>query len=127
MLAVVLVATLSGVVALEQSYSATEEYATGLADQMRLLDFLAQDLRRATVPPVMDNDNQGVQITVPNYYRFNASDPQHLFPIPNDAQVNSTGTPAVYFDPANPSVVTIRGSLSCRARTTTARTSLPGR
>ena len=106
MLAVVIVAALTGVVALQKSYSATEEYATGLADQMRLLDFLAQDLRRATTPPAMDADGQGIQITVPNYYRFNASDPQHLFPIVNDARVNSEGTAAEYYDPANPSITT---------------------
>ena len=106
MLGVVLVATLSGVVALQKSYSATEEYATGMADQMRLLDFLAQDLRRATTPPTMDADAQGIEITVPDYYRFNASDPQHLFPIANSAQVNSDGTAAMYCDPAAPGVTT---------------------
>ncbi len=106
MLAVVVVAALTGVVALQKSYSATEEYATGLADQMRLLDFLAQDLRRATTPPGMDNDGQGIQITVPNYYRFNPADPQHLFPIVNDAQVNSDGTAAAYYDPTAPTITT---------------------
>ena len=106
MLGVLMVAAMTGFIALQKSYSATEEYATGLADQMRLLDFLAQDLRRATVPPAMDPDGQGVQITVPDYYRFAASDPQHLFPIVNNAQVNSTGTAAVYYDPAAPSVTT---------------------
>ena len=106
MLGIVLVAALFGVVSLQKSYVATEEYATGLADQMRLLDFLAQDLRRAAAPPAMDADGQGVHITVPDYYRFNASDPQHLFPIVNDAQVNSDGTAAVYCDPAAPSVTT---------------------
>ena len=41
MSAIVLVATLTGVVALQRSYASTEEYATGMADQMRLLDYLA--------------------------------------------------------------------------------------
>ena len=106
MLGVVVTAALTGVIALQKSYAATEEYATGLADQMRLLDFLAQDLRRATVSPTMDPDGQGIQITVPGYYRFNTTDRQHLYPIVNDAQVNSDGTAAVYDDPANPTVTT---------------------
>ena len=106
MLGVIMVAALFGFVSLQKSYAATEEYGTGLADQMRLLDYLAQDLRRATTPPTMDPDGEGVQITVPDYYRFNASDPQHLFPVVNDAQVSSDGTDAVYFDPANPAVTT---------------------
>ncbi len=106
MLAVVIVASLTGVISLQKSYSATEEYATELADQMRLLDFLALDLRRASAPPTMDNDGQGIQITVPDYYRFNASDPQHLFPIANGAVVNSDGSAAIYYDPAAPSVTT---------------------
>ena len=106
MLGVIMVAALFGFISLQKSYAATEEYGTGLADQMRLMDFLAQDLRRATTPPTMDADGQGVQITVPDYYRFNASDPQHLFPIVNDAQINSTGTAAIYYDPAAPTITT---------------------
>ena len=96
---VLLVATLTGVVVLQKSYSATESYATGLADQMRLLDYLALDLRRA-VPPgtglgpwAMDPDGQGLKVNVPDYYSFNASDPQHLFPVANSPIYDSpTGT-----------------------------------
>ena len=106
MLGIVVTAALTGVIALQKSYAATEEYATGLADQMRLLDFLAQDLRRATVAPTMDTDGQGIQITVPDYYRFNTSDPQHLYPLVNEAQVNSSGSAAIYYDPAAPTVTT---------------------
>ena len=47
MTAVVVVAALSGIVALQKSYAATEQYASGMADQARLLDYLALDLRRA--------------------------------------------------------------------------------
>ena len=117
MTAIVLVATLTGVVALQKSYAATEEYANGLADQMRLLDSLAQDLRRAVVIPatgttaaqpawVMDPDDQGLTINVPNFYRFNASDSQHLFPIANDPIYDSTTGNVTYLDPSNPSVRT---------------------
>ena len=114
MTAVVLVATLTGVVALQKSYAATEEYATGLADQARLLDYLAQDLRRAVAVPangsaaaqaawVMDADDQGLTINVPNYH-FNASDPQHSFPVPNDPVYDPTTGIVTYPDPSNSSV-----------------------
>ncbi len=117
MTAIVLVATLSGVISLQKSYASTEEYANGLADQMRLLDYLAQDLRRAVAVPangttaaqpawVMDTDDQGVTINVPNYYRFNASDPQHLFPVPNDPVFAPTTGVVTYQDPSNPAVTT---------------------
>ncbi len=106
MTAVVLVAALTGVVSLQKSYSASETYATGMADQARVLDYLALDLRRAVTPPVMDADDQGIHVTVPDYYRFNTSDPQHLFPIANDAAINTTGDAALYSDPAAPTVTT---------------------
>ncbi len=89
MVAVVLVAALSGIVGLQKSYAATEQYASGAADQARVLDYLALDLRRAmTISPTatpwtMDPDAQGLQVNVPDYYHFNTSDPQHLFPIAN--------------------------------------------
>ncbi len=106
MTAVVLVAAMTGVVSLQKSYSASEAYGTGMADQARVLDYLALDLRRAVTPPVMDTDEQGIKIIVPDYYRFNPSDPQHLFPIANDAAINTTGDAALYCDPAAPAVTT---------------------
>ncbi len=117
MTAVVLVATLTGVIALQKSYASTEEYANGLADQTRLLDYLAQDLRRAVALPatasaaaqpawVMDLDDQGLTINVPNYYRFNASDPQHLFPVANDPVYDPTTGIVTYQDPTNTAVTT---------------------
>ena len=102
MTAVVLVAALSGIVALQKSYVATEQYGTGVADQTRLLDYLALDLRRATAfsattaPWVMDADGQGLTINVPDYYHFNPSDPQHLFPIANDPIYDPTSGTAYY-------------------------------
>lgn len=85
--AVVLVCVFTGVTTLQRSYAATEAYATGQADQERLLDFLALDLRRgiqitgSLSPYVMDADGQGLKINVPDYYLFNATDPQHLQPM----------------------------------------------
>ncbi len=102
MTAVLLTAAMGGVVAMQQSYSATESYGTGLTDQMRLLDSLAQDLRRAispatgTEPWTLDPDGQGLKITVPDYYRFNFSDPQHRFPVANDPILDPTSGCAYY-------------------------------
>ena len=117
MTAIVLVATLTGVIALQKSYASTEEYANGLSDQMRLLDSLAQDLRRAVAVPangtvaaqpawVMDTDDQGLTINVPNYYHFNASDPQHLFPVANAPVYDPTTGNVTYPDPTNTAVTT---------------------
>ena len=117
MTAIVLVATLTGVRALLKSYADTEEYAEGLTDQMRLLDSLAQDLRRAVAVPAnganpaqpawaMDPDDQGLTITVPNFYRFNASDPQHLFPVANDPVYDPTTGSVAYLDPTDTAITT---------------------
>ena len=102
MAAVVLVAALSGVVALQKSYAATEQYASGMADQARVLDYLALDLRRAmtvsaaAAPWTPDADGQGLQINVPDYYHFNASDPQHEFPVANDPTYDPATNTAYY-------------------------------
>ena len=102
MTAVVIAAAFTGVISLQGTYSASEQYTTGMADQMRVLDYLALDLRRALTPPVMDPDEQGIQIVVPDDYHFNSSDPQHLFPVPNVALLNAAGTTA-YSVPAHTS------------------------
>ena len=87
MTAILLVCTLFGVVSLQHGYTSTEEYGAGQADQARLLDFLALDLRRGIQPGgsaacyAMDPDGQGLQITVPDLYSFSAGDPQHLRPL----------------------------------------------
>lgn len=87
MTAVLLVCVLCGVVSLQHSYASTEEYAAGQADQARLLDLLALDLRRgvqltgSTACYAMDKDGQGLKITVPDLYAFDAGDPQHFNPL----------------------------------------------
>ena len=117
MSAIVLVATLTGVVALQKSYASTEEYANGMADQARLLDYLALDLRRAVAVPAngkaaaqpawaMDADDQGLTVNVPNYYLFNASDTQHRFPVANAPVFDPITANVTYPDPANTTVLT---------------------
>ena len=87
MTAILLVCTLFGVVSLQHGYTSTEAYSAGQADQSRLLDLLALDLRRgiqatgSTSCYTMDPDGQGVKITTPDLYSFSANDPQHLRPL----------------------------------------------
>ena len=87
MTAILLVCVLFGVVSLQHSYTSTEEYSAGQADQSRLLDLLALDLRRgiqatgSTTCYAMDPDGQGLKITVPDLYSFSASDTQHRSPL----------------------------------------------
>ncbi len=87
MTAILIVCVLFGIVSLQHSYASAEEYGTGQADQARLLDCLALDLRRGieltgnTTCYTVDPDGQGLKITVPDLYSFSASDPQHLSPI----------------------------------------------
>ena len=87
MTAVLVVCVLCGMISLQHSYTSTEEYAAGQADQARLLDYLALDLRRGiqlsgnAACYTSDPDGQGLKINVPDLYQFAASDPQHLFPL----------------------------------------------
>ena len=74
--AVVFGAALTGVVSLQKSYAATEQYAADLADQTRLLDVLAMDLRRAndvSVTPDANGNATAVTVTLPNYYQYDSS------------------------------------------------------
>ncbi len=103
MTATLLVCVLCGMVILQHSYASTEEYSAGQADQARLLDLLALDLRRGiqvngnTTCYTVDADKQGVQITVPDVYYFSASDPQHLCPLMSVPVYDAT-TQTAYFN-----------------------------
>ncbi len=103
MTAVLLVCVLSGMVILQHGYASTEEYSAGQADQARLLDLLALDLRRGiqvngnTTCYTVDADQQGVKITVPDLYSFSASDPQHLCPL-MAAPVYDASTQTAYYN-----------------------------
>lgn len=56
---------LMGFTALEHNYSATSDFALNHADQMRISDYLALDLRRALSVEAARNDTS---IYIPNYY-----------------------------------------------------------
>jgi type II secretory pathway component PulJ len=56
---------LMGFTALERNYSATTDFALNQADQMRISDYLALDLRRALSVQAARNDTT---ILIPSYY-----------------------------------------------------------
>lgn len=61
---------LMGFTALERNYAATSDFALNHADQMRISDYLALDLRRALSLEAAQNDTT---IYVPSYYGTNGS------------------------------------------------------
>ena len=62
-----LTALVLGAVALQRSYSASDQYAKAQNSQLRVMDYLTRDLRRAsTVYPL--NDPTQISLQVPDYY-----------------------------------------------------------
>lgn len=96
---VVVGGAMAGIVFLQKSYAATEQYAVNLADQSRLMDYLTLDLRRAVKADAPTTDGSGnvngLTLYVPGYY----TDPLSL---------NTPNTPRVYMDRAyySPTVAT---------------------
>jgi type II secretory pathway component PulJ len=58
-------ALLTGFVALERNYAATTDFAVNHADEMRISDYMALDLRRALAVNAAQNDTT---IFIPSYY-----------------------------------------------------------
>jgi type II secretory pathway component PulJ len=63
--AMISVALLMGFIALARNYAATTDFATNHADEMRISDYMAMDLRRALVVQAAQNDTT---IYIPPYY-----------------------------------------------------------
>ncbi len=61
---------LLGFVALERNYTASSDFALNHADQMRISDYLALDLRRALSLQAASNDTT---IYIPSYYDANGT------------------------------------------------------
>jgi len=68
--AIVSMALLMGFVALERNYAATTDFATNHADEMRISDYMALDLRRALVVEAAQNDTT---VYIPAYYDGNGA------------------------------------------------------
>lgn len=56
---------LMGFTSLERNFAATTDFATNHADQMRISDYLARDLRRALTVQASPSDTT---LTIPSYY-----------------------------------------------------------
>ena len=59
-----------GFISLERNYAATTDFATNHADEMRISDYLALDLRRALAVRATTNDTT---ISIPQYYGSDGS------------------------------------------------------
>jgi NAD(P)-dependent dehydrogenase (short-subunit alcohol dehydrogenase family) len=94
--AVLTAALLIGSISLQRSWAATKAYGAAKADQMRLTDYLAMDLRRALAVTPGTDGTTIVVLRIPDYY----------------AADNSPRTPTIagnvvnYGDPAAPVTVT---------------------
>jgi len=82
---------LMGFTALERNYSASSDFALNHADQMRISDYLALDLRRALALQAARNDTT---IFIPNYYDASGN--------PQTPALNGNG--GVYYGAAGSSV-----------------------
>jgi type II secretory pathway component PulJ len=89
--AMVSMALLMGFVSLERSYAATTDFATNHADEMRISDYLALDLRRALTVVAGQNDTT---IYLPSYYDGNGA--------PQAPMLDESGD--VYYGPVGSSV-----------------------
>jgi hypothetical protein len=61
-------------VALQRSFAAVEGYSVAEGDQLRVSDYIAMDVRRATDASVDPNTND-LTLTIPNYYTANNDHP----------------------------------------------------
>jgi Tfp pilus assembly protein PilW len=104
----ILIALVLGAVALQRSYAATDQYATAQNSELRVMDYLMRDLRRAQTVSVTP-DNKQVSVTVPDYYdKYDANGNPSTLPTVNsqplDPTINAT-TGAVTFG-TNPPTIT---------------------
>jgi prepilin-type N-terminal cleavage/methylation domain-containing protein len=67
---IVSIGLLMGFTSLERSYTATNAYTINHADQLRISDYLAVDLRRAVAVQAAQNDTS---IYIPSYYDANGA------------------------------------------------------
>jgi prepilin-type N-terminal cleavage/methylation domain-containing protein len=57
----------AGVVALQRSFSATEKYSRSVSEQLRILDYVARDVRRASAVTITQYSKK-LDLTVPDQY-----------------------------------------------------------
>ncbi len=64
---VILLGLVLGSMSLQRSYAATDQYGTAQNSELRVMDYLTRDLRRAMTVSVTPDKTQ-VSVTVPDYY-----------------------------------------------------------
>jgi Tfp pilus assembly protein PilW len=80
----ILIALILGSVALQRSFAGGDQYATAQDSQLRVMDYLTRDLRRASSVTVSGDGSQ-VSVTVPDYYdRYDKYGNPTTLPIKND-------------------------------------------
>ena len=82
----ILGAMVVGFGAFQQVFAATDDYYRATSDQMRVLDFIAQDMRRATSGSV-SNNGQTLTLVVPDYL-----DESQNPPVPRTPAISAKGT-----------------------------------
>ncbi len=88
---------LMGFTSLERNFAATTDFATNHADQMRISDYLALDLRRALSVQTAQNDTT---ITIPSYYDTSGIPQTPTLPTPSSAPISGSApapTPSVCY------------------------------
>ena len=63
---IILLGLVLGSIALQRSYAATDQYATAQDSELRVMDYITRDLRRAMSVTVTNNTQ--VSVVVPDYY-----------------------------------------------------------
>ena len=102
MTATLIICVLFGLISFQHGYASTVEYSAGQADQARLLDLLALDLRRGIQLTgnqtcyTVDTDGQGLKITVADLYYFSPGDLRHLSPLMVTPSYDATTQSAYY-------------------------------
>jgi Tfp pilus assembly protein PilW len=81
----ILAALMAGSVALQRSFGAVEGYSTTEGNQLRVLDYIAMDCRRALSATVASNT---LTLTVPQYYKPNGTSFAPAFNSPTNNAVS---------------------------------------
>ena len=88
-----LTALVLGAVALQRSYSASDQYAKAQNSQLRVMDYLTRDLRRASLVYNNTADPSQISVQVPDYYdTYDAKGNPTLASNPRDPTI-TTGSP----------------------------------
>jgi Tfp pilus assembly protein PilW len=100
-------------VALQRSFAAVENYSTAEGDQLRVLDYIAMDCRRATTASVANNI---LTLTVPAYFDSNGNPQNPSFNATGAIQYGSGGTVTIAYSQSGKNFVR---SITTNGTTTT--------